>query len=528
MLRLETFGALRLIDASGTPVVTQPFRLGLLALVASAGDRGIRRDKLLAALWPESATDGARHALHQVLHAIRRQTDDEIFLGTDPLRLNPSIVSSDVWEFERALTRDHRTDALAIYRGPYLDGFFLVDSPGFEEWSEQERSRLAAEHARALSQTAKEAARLGQHTLEIDCWRRLLVLEPLSERTALGLIRALVSAGDVAEATRYAREFEALVRRELGTAPATDLASFIERARESEPKTGDKPGSEAAERYVMERQLGQGSVAVVYLARDRKLDRPVALKLLKPELARTVMAKRFHREIEIASKLNHPHILQLYDSGEFPPSSQGQLLFYVMPHVEGDSLRDRLRREVQLSVPEAVRLASEVAGALGYAHQRGVVHRDIKPENILIQSGHALVADFGIARALESAGGERLSKSGVTLGTPGYMSPEQGVPGAPLDGRSDIYSLGCVLYEMLGGEPPFTGRTSQAILARHAKDPVPPLRTLCPAVPASVELAIERALAKRPEDRFATAMAFAEALLKAPVLSEVRLRPSGE
>jgi DNA-binding SARP family transcriptional activator len=512
MLRLETFGGLRLTDPGGTTVVTQPHRLALLALLASAGRHGLRRDKVLAALWPESTTDGARHALQQMLYAIRRQTHEEIFRGTDPLELNPDLVSCDLWEFESAIASEAPAGVLSLHAGPFLDGFFLDHSPEFEEWTERERSRLAGEYGRALSRLARESARLRQHTLEIDCWRRLSSLEPLSERAAVGLIRALAGAGDVAEATRYARDFDARIRRELNAPPATDLAALIERTRLEQTTAGESATPGETSRYVIERELGRGSVATVYLARDTKLGRPVALKVLQPELARTVMAKRFIREIDIAASLYHPHILQLHDAGELPPSSQGQKLFYVMPYVDGESLRDRLRREIQLPVGDVLRLGSEIAGALDYAHQRGVVHRDIKPENILLQSGHALVADFGIARALELAGGERLSMSGVTLGTPGYMSPEQAVAGAPLDGRSDIYSLGCVLYELLGGETPFSGRTSQAILARHARDPVPPLRTLCPEVPAEIEAAIERALAKNPADRFATAAAFAEAL----------------
>ena len=369
---------------------------------------------------------------------------------------------------------------------------------------------------------AKEAEGQGRHTVEIDCWRKLSALDPLSERVALRLIRSLTLAGDVADATRHARDFEAAMRRELGTAPMTDLVAYIARVRPGDVASDAAERSDRDERYAIERELGRGSMASVFIARDRKLDRLVALKLLKPELASSLTAKRFQREIAIASHLHHPNILPVYDSGELPPASQGQRLYYVMPYVERESLRDRLRRETQLPIVEAVRLAAEVADALAYAHEQGIVHRDIKPENILLtgpprrersmSAVHALVADFGIARALQLAGGERLSLSGVTLGTPSYMSPEQAIAGTTLDGRSDIYSLGCVLYEMLAGEPPFTGRTAQAILARHASDPVPPLRTVCPGVPNSVDQAVTRALAKDPGARFPGATDFAVAL----------------
>src|SRR5438309_11601683 len=216
-------------------------------------------------------------------------------------------------------------------------------------------------------------------------------------------------------------------------------------------------------------------MATVYLAQDLKHHRPVAIKVLNPELAGALGPERFLREIDLAARLNHPHILALIDSGE----SDG-FLYYVMPYVEGESLRERLKREGQLPLEEALRIAREVASALSHAHSHDVVHRDIKPENILISGGEAVVADFGIARAIVAAGAEQLTDTGLAVGTPGYMSPEQATAEMQLDGRSDVYSLGCVLYEMLAGHPPFLGTTAQEILARHALDPVPPLRTIRP------------------------------------------------
>ena len=255
-----------------------------------------------------------------------------------------------------------------------------------------------------------------------------------------------------------------------------------------------------------------GAVATVYLARDRRLDRPVALKLLRPEVATATDARRFRREIAILARLYHPHILHLYDSGVLGPEGELAGLFFVMPYVRGESLRQRLDREGRLPVATAVSLACDVAEALAYAHGQGVVHRDIRPENILLDAGHALVADFGIAGVLESAGGDRLSASGIILGHAGYISPEQAGGAREIDGRSDIYSLGCVLYEMLGGEPPFTGASRTAVLARQTAGQVPPLRTICPEVPPPVERAILRALARQPEERFPTADEFGSAL----------------
>ncbi len=272
----------------------------------------------------------------------------------------------------------------------------------------------------------------------------------------------------------------------------------------------DRLQTALAERYTIERELGRGGMATVYLAEDLKHHRRVALKVLRPELSPALGADRFLREIETASRLQHPHILSLHDSGE-----AAGLLYYAMPYVEGESLRARLAREVQLDATDAVRIAEEVADALACAHAAGVLHRDIKPENILLTGGHAVVADFGIARAIDAVAADRLTETGLALGTPHYMSPEQASGARVLDARSDLYALGCVLYEMLAGEPPFNGPSSQAILARHAVDPVPCLRTVRSTVSPALEAAVGKALAKVPADRFASALEFKEALGRA-------------
>src|SRR5438094_3091335 len=262
------------------------------------------------------------------------------------------------------------------------------------------------------------------------------------------------------------------------------------------------------EHYAVERELGRGGMATVFLAEDLKHHRPVAIKLLHQELAAALGADRFLREIEIAARLQHPHILPLYDSGR-----AGGFLYYVMPYVEGESLRDRLQREKQLSLEDALKVTAEVASALAYAHSHGVVHRDIKPENIMLSGGSAVVADFGIARAISAAGeGQHLTQTGTVIGTPAYMSPEQATGSDEIDGRSDQYSLACVTYEMLVGEPPFTGSTAQAIIARHSLDSVSPPSIVRAAVPDTVERGILRALAKVPADRYPTTALFAEAL----------------
>ena len=262
-----------------------------------------------------------------------------------------------------------------------------------------------------------------------------------------------------------------------------------------------------AERYSIERELGSGGMATVYLARDLRHDRDVAIKVLRPELAAVIGAERFLSEIKTTANLQHPHILPLFDSGE----ADG-FLFYVMPFVEGESLRDRLTREKQLPIADAVRIATEVAGALDYAHRHKVIHRDIKPENILLHDGRALVADFGIALAASRAGGGRMTETGMSLGTPLYMSPEQAMGEREITARSNVYALGCVTYEMFVGDPPFTGSTAQAIVAKvMTEKPVPPSRVR-DTIPEDIEEAVLVALAKLPADRFATAAEFAEAL----------------
>jgi serine/threonine-protein kinase len=262
------------------------------------------------------------------------------------------------------------------------------------------------------------------------------------------------------------------------------------------------------DRYRLERELGQGGMATVYLAHDVRHDRPVALKVLRPELSAIVGGERFLTENKTTANLQHPHILPLFDSG----AADG-LVFYVMPYVEGESLRDRLTREKQLPVDEAVRIAREVADALDYAHRHGVIHRDIKPENILLHDGRALVADFGIALAVSrSDGGTRMTETGMSLGTPHYMSPEQAMGEREITAKSDLYALGCVLYEMLTGEPPFTGPTAQAIIARVMTVEPRSLTLQRKTIPPHVEAAVITALAKLPADRFGTAAQFAEAL----------------
>jgi serine/threonine-protein kinase len=335
-----------------------------------------------------------------------------------------------------------------------------------------------------------EVERLLDQLLDSDPGERAHMLAGIrSQDPALGseverLLQAITSAKDFLQdsAPTYAAPLLDKLLNETGLLPGTRLST-----------------------YEILRELGRGGTATVYLARDGKHGRQVAIKVPHAELASLLGPERFLREIQIAAQLQHPNILPLHDSGEVDG-----VLYYVMPHVEGESLRQRLERESRLLIEDALRIVSEVADALAYAHARGIVHRDIKPENILLSGGHALVADFGIARAITMAGGERLHETGP-LGTAAYMSPEQAAADPQLDQRSDIYSLGCVLYEMLAGKPPYTGSTAAAIMERRLAG-IPSLRRPRHEVPVHVEQGIHRALARAPADRFATAQQFASAL----------------
>ncbi len=277
----------------------------------------------------------------------------------------------------------------------------------------------------------------------------------------------------------------------------------------------DRLSAALADRYTVDRELGRGGMASVWLARDIRLDRPVALKVMHPELAGAIGVDRFVREIRLTAKLQHPNIVSVLDTGVFPGPDATPLPWFAMAYVPGESLRARLERERHLPVEEALRIAEDAAAALQSAHREGIVHRDIKPENLLLAGGRAYVADFGIAKAVIETGAERLTSTGLVVGTPAYMSPEQ-ASAQPLDARTDQYSLASVLYEMLVGEPPFTGPTAQAIVARRLAEPARAIHPVRPSVPPVVEAAVLRALERVPADRFTDVAAFANALRAAP------------
>ncbi|MFN0099568.1 MAG: protein kinase domain-containing protein, partial [Gemmatimonadaceae bacterium] len=440
----------------------QKRRLALLALVDAAGERGISRDKLLAYLWPESDPERARGALAQALYALKKGLGhDDLFTGTNEVHLNTERLASDRAAFLTALRRGDREGAVVLYAGPYLDGFYLTEATEFERWVETERASLAHDYVAALQHLAAKAEADRDAATAVKWWRRLVAVDPLNGALTSGLVRALADAGDRSGALRQAQIYQALIEAEFGEAGDPAVIALVEELKRPTPPQAVPPprrtmaeqlltaevvaaamrrphtsrtaalAMEAGETeapsverrrlsvvrdglasagYSIEREIGAGGMATVYLARDIRHERHVAIKILHEGLGASVGAERFLAEIKTTARLQHPHILPLLDSGKVGKAGERDaLLFYVMPFFQGETLRDRLDREKQLPIDEVVRLTSEIADALGYAHEQGIVHRDIKPENILLQRGHALVADFGIALAVQTAGGDRLT-----------------------------------------------------------------------------------------------------------------------
>ncbi len=544
MIRLRTLGSIELHSAAGESldaVVAQPKRLALLAYLALARPFGFhRRDRLFAMFWPEQDESRARDSLNQAVRFLRQALGSSVVLsrGAEDVSVDRAQLWCDAVAFQTAVDEERPREAIELYRGELLAGFFVADARGFEEWLEGERARLreqASQAARAVAEGEEAAGNLTQALR----WGRLeFSFSNGDERALRRWLAMLARAGDRAGAIQAYEDFARRLRDEYEADPSPETQALVETIRRDVrkplaaapapivdpiPRREDAPESETGRFspggilahgwYVIAREIGAGGMATVYVARDARHDRWVVVKVLRPEIALTVGVEGFLREIRIAAALQHPHIVPVFDSG----SIDGRL-YFVMPFAESETLRARLEREGKLPLGEALRIAREVATGLAYAHKQGVVHRDIKPENILLTGepgapdSHAMIADFGIARAIATSGAEeRLTQTGVVVGSPTYMSPEQAA-GDTVDGRSDVYSLGCVLYEMLAGRPPFVGTTRYAVLAKHWEARVPDLVEVRPDIPPGVQQMVERALAKAPTDRYTDAAEFARAI----------------
>jgi DNA-binding SARP family transcriptional activator len=547
MLRLTMFGGVGVRGTAKGGAALPRQTLALVALLAATPEPGVSRDALLAYLWPESDEERGRSALRQALHQLKRDLDSpELVVGSVMLRLNAELVTADLWDFDRARAAGDFAAAAAFYAGPFLSGFHVGGVPEFERWVDRQRAEYASRAAAALEALARGARERQDPTAAAEWWRRLSELDPLNTRIAMELVAALADSGNPAGALRHGQLHEALVRDELGAAPDRGLAMLLERirlgervdgrsagpgparpAQESPPAVAppvaavegekrplsrerflDRLARDLADRYIIDRESEtsrEGPVRL-YRAHDRRHDRLVGLKVLHPALASQIDAERFVREIRLTGRLAHPHIMPLLDSGEV-----GGRPWFAVPWPEGETLRARLSREAQLPVPEALRLTRELADALGHAHAHGVVHRDVSPENVLLVGGHAMLTNLGLARALDSAAGAALTDSATRVGTPAYMSPEQaeGKPG--VDGRSDVYSLAAVLFEMLVGEPLFSGPTPQAIMAKRAAEATPRAARMA-TLPSELVPVLRKALARSPEDRLQSMSLLASAL----------------
>ena len=536
MLRLSTFGGLVLHQDGQlhTGPAAQRRRLALLAVIASAGRRGVGRERLLALLWPGSEAEAARHSLYQALHAVRRSLGgDDVFLGTATLQLNPERITSDIGEFLDAVEEGAHERAVRLYRGPFLDGFRLDQAPEYDEWQDGERVRHAREFAGALEQLAAAAASRQDHAAAARWWRRLAAAEPVSTTAAVGLIESLVAAGDRGGALQFAGVHTALVRQHLETEPDPAVESWLVRLRSGELPASARPAplrsraatgaDEAraaaarelqeirralAERFEIADRTGESTMLLSFAARDRRDTRPVELYVLTPRLASLAPVDRVLAALERVTALHDPRVVPIRDCGLL----QG-IVWFATPPVEGTSLRDRILRNRQLPLDEALGHTRDLLEVLVYAHGRDVRHGDLRPKHVMLGRAGLTVASFGLVEALDVAASRGTAGStAVTIGAPAYLSPEQLAGETTADERSDLYSLACVAFEMLAGEPPFGGTSLASVLSRKLTQPAPSVRSIRDSVPPAVDALLARCLSRLPADRFQSAREAYEAL----------------
>jgi len=514
MISLRALGAVELTRRDGTElraILAQPKRLALLTyLLLTPAPHFRRRDTLTALFWPELDQEHARSALRQAIHFLEQALGCDVLCrrGSEEIGFHSSAIWCDVREFENACDSGAFSEALELYRGELIEALFISDAaPELESWLDAERDRLRRRACEAAAMAADRYASRGDWTIAIVYARRAAALAPYDEKAVRRLLSILDDLGDRGEAVRTYEEFAQRLSKEYGVEPSAESQALIARVRSRGESGANRRGTEQLERlFAVQREISRTSLAAVYEARDLRHDRLVTLKVLSPSLTAALARERFQREIKVLARLQHPRIVPLYDSGE----ADG-LLYYVMPFVRGESLRERLSRNSLLASADAISIARQIANALSYLHAHDVLLRDLKPEGILLTTEGALLSDFGFARVVMHAGEEPLTKGGVMLGTPAYMSPEQAGASEEIDARSDVYGLGCVLYEMLTGHAPFIGPSTLAVLAKHREAPVPSLH-LEATVSESTARAIEKALAKSPSHRFSSADSFARAL----------------
>ena len=534
MLRLNAFGGVAL-TRDGSPVIAAvaPRRLALLVLVAAAGERGISREAIAGLLWPDSDPEEGRHSLHQMLYLSRQAFGaPDLYLGNSSLLLNPAYIECDIWEFESALRARQPERAIALYRGPFADGLTVKGAPEMERRLESIRIRYARDWALALETLARAASERRDFVESARWWQRLLESDQLSTRAAKELITALVAAGEAARALQFALVHEAIVRQETGRAPDREITHWIQRLR-ADPASSLREAKSATavgianprhtddvqalqqrraarlanalgRRYRLEHLLEEGSIAATYsaIAMD---GRPVEVQHVQVRMSTASLAKCM-AALQRAMTLVDPRILPTIDVGLVD-----DLLFYVSARRSRPSLRERLRRERALPVREGVKLGLETAVALAHAHANGVYHGDLRPKHIGLAGDSPIIGAFGLVQGLSNQPEAGIGTTVVAVGSPKYLSPEQLSGNVHVDARSDIYALGCILYEMLVGEAPFGGY-SPGLVGRKLTESPPRVREYRESVSEPVELIVRKCLMRIPADRYASADELAQAL----------------
>jgi DNA-binding SARP family transcriptional activator len=535
MLRLTALGGLTLLQ-DGQPhqgPASQRRRLALLARIATTGKRGVTRDLLVGTLWPGGAPEQARHALEQALSAIRRALNVEaLFIGTGTLQLNPTIFSCDVAEFEDAVAQHAAYRAVALYQGPFLDGFSIDGAPAYDRWIDEERARLQREYEKALEVLADAAADRNEHTVAVQWRRKLASVEPLSSRFAVGLIEAMIAAGDQAGALRSALVHEELVRQELDSEADSEVAGWIQRLRagrvavpvRAEKRVNQPPVAPSialaaslpeavtadqyrdrvtrvlGDRYAIDRTVSISTVLVTFGAKDRRRSRPVHIHVVAPGFAALADGERMVHVFERVTTLEDQHVMPILDFGV-----SGDVVYYTTDPADGLTLKDRLARERPLPIADAVRIADDMMTALAHAHSRGVRHGDLRPKHIVLKGTTAVVTSWALTDALRPKPGSDAGSTVASFGAPAYLSPEQLSGESPSDERSDLYSFGRIVYETLVGEAPFRAATAQGVLSRKLSEPPPSPKAVRADVPDALDALVKRCLARHPANRIQSA-----------------------
>jgi DNA-binding SARP family transcriptional activator len=526
VLRLITLGGLALYRdgraLSGS--ATQRLRLALLARIGSAGPRGVRRDALIALLWPDSGPERGRHSLEQALHGM--------FTGTAVVGFNTDVVTADVADFDAAIARGDADRAVSLYAGAFLEGFHLPNAPEFDQWAGGERTRCARQYASALETLARAAADAKDRASAVHWWRRLAIAEPLSARVAVSLVEALVAIGDRSGALQHAIVHASLVRSELDSPPDPEIAAWTGRLRSGAVPTGPRAAAPSVatpphpvaqpdadermrcrlvdsigERYALASRADASKTVITFAAVDRHTSAPVYVHVVRPWVSANVDVERAARILRSVASVDHPSVVPVLDAG-----TADDLVYYIGPPRNDPSLRDRLARAQLLPVPDAMRVAVDLCSALACAEEHDVRHGDLRPRHVLLGGPRAAVRGFGLVDALRWTHDSSPGTTAVTRGAPAYVSPDILAGQSEPDARSDVYAVGCILFEMLAGAPPFAGGGAQALVARKLSGAAPHVRDVRPSVPDALDRLIATCLAPFAADRFQTASALCAAI----------------